>query len=166
VALEGFDGNVLPEGQMIESSDTESELSSQAVLADTTGFVTYIRNDSASTQPWQIYRYDQASNKSLKVFEGTREIQSVTISGDGNTVLATMRVTTTAGSPFDVFKFEITPKSTTQLTNTTTDENDASISADGLAMVWQGVNSGRATVYIRQYTGTTFTQSFLSQSAP
>jgi hypothetical protein len=136
------------------------------VLVNTTGFVVYIRNDPASTQPWQIYRYDQAGNKTLKVFEGTREIQSVAVSGDGNTVLATMRATTTTGSPFDVFRFAITPKSTTQLTNTTTDENDVSVSANGLMMVWQGVNSGRATIYVRQYTGTTFTQSFLSQSAP
>jgi hypothetical protein len=102
VAIEGFDGSVLPEGQTVENSNFESELSSQAVLANTTGFIVYIRNNPASTPPWQIYRYDQAGNQSLKVFEGTREIQSVAISGDGNTVLATMRATTTAGSPFDV----------------------------------------------------------------
>jgi hypothetical protein len=29
-------------------------------------------------------------------------------------------------------------------------------------MVWQGVNSSRATIFVRQYTGTTFTQSFLN----
>jgi hypothetical protein len=166
VAVEGFDGTVLPEGQTLENFNPEDELSSQAVLANTTGFIVYVRNDPASTQPWQIYRYDQAGNKSLKVFEGTREIQSVAISGDGNTVLATMRATTTAGSPFDVFRFVITPKVTTQLTNTTTDEKDVSISADGLIMVWQGVNSSRATVFVRQYTGTTFTQSFLNVTAP
>ncbi len=167
VALAGFDGGVLPDGQTIENPGTESELSSQAVLANSTGFIVYIRNDPASsTEPWQIYRYDQAGNKSLKIFGGTREIQSVAVSGDGNAVLATMRATTTAGSPFDVFKFVITPKATTQLTTTTIDERNVSISADGSVMVWQGVSSSRATVFVRQYTGTTFTQSFLNVTSP
>lgn len=75
VALEGFDGNVLPEGQTIEGTDTEGELSSQAVLANTTGFIVYIRNDPASTQPWQIFRYDQAGKQPLCVIILTTEME-------------------------------------------------------------------------------------------
>lgn len=166
VALKGFSGDTLPENQVIETSEVNGELSSQAVLVNTTGFVVYIRNDPASTQPWQIYRYDQAGNKSLKVFEDIREIQSVAVSGDGNTIFATMRATTTVDSPFDIFRFVITPKSTTQLTNTTTPERDVSVSADGSVVVWQGINNSRRTVFIRQYTGTAFTQSFLDVTLP
>jgi hypothetical protein len=77
-----------------------------------------------------------------------------------------MRATTAINSPFDVFRFVITPKTTENLTDTPNDEQDVSISADASMIVWQGMSSGRATIFLREYINTTFTQSFLNVTSP
>jgi hypothetical protein len=41
----------------IDPPTDENNLSPTAVLANTTGFIVYIRNYPASTLPWKIYRY-------------------------------------------------------------------------------------------------------------
>ena len=149
------------------SSPKEKELSTQAVLPEARGFIAFIRHKSSGTDPWLIFSFDQVNNVKLKVYEGNREIDSVAISEDGNTVYFTAReVAGDNTSDFEVYSLDIDGGSTTQLTNTPNDELNVSTSADASIVAWDRLRSSTnlQSVYIREYDGSSYTQSFLDQS--
>ncbi len=145
------------------------DISAQAVLPDAAGFVYYIEQDASNTAaPFKLFRHQQGSDTTLKIFEGLREIQSVAGSADGNTVVVSMRETTNATSDFEIFRLRINPVRTQRLTNNSAADRNISVSADGLKLVWEQPSSGIATLVLRTYndrnTTTSFTENILTFS--
>jgi hypothetical protein len=143
-----------------EDTSLEGDLTSQAILPGVDGFVVYIRSDGTT---YQIWSHNQTSDAKVLVYEGPYEIQSVAISGDGQTVLAVIKAPIV--NNFEVYRFKLETSSTELLTNTATQEEDVSMNSVGNILVWEGENSanGLRAVFIRDYSNdTTFTQSILT----
>jgi uncharacterized delta-60 repeat protein len=140
--------------------ETDSDLTSQAILPGVDGFVVYIRTDGTTYQLWS---HNQSSDATVLVYEGPYEIQSVAISGDGQTVLAVIKAPIV--NNFEVYRFKLETSTIELLTNTATPEEDVSMNAVGNVLVWEGENSatGLRAVFIRDSSNdTTFTQGVLS----
>ncbi len=168
--LQGVETGVAPDTVTLAELPTlEGSLNSQAVLLESSGFVYYIEHDpSSTTAPFKLFRHEQGSDTSLKIFEGLREIQAVSGSADGNTVVVSMRETAVATSDFDIFRLRVNPKRTQQLTRNSADDTNVSVSADGLKLVWEQPISALATLVLRTYTDsstlTAFTENILTFS--
>jgi FG-GAP repeat len=160
--LSGTDEGTAGEAVTLADLPTlEGSLTSQAVLPTATGFVYYIEHDpSSATAPFKLFRHEQGTDTSLKVFEGLREIQAVAGSTDGNTVVVSMRETTKATSDFEIFRLRISPARTQRLTNNSVDDSNVSLSADGLKLVWEQPILGLATLVLRTYDDRNTTVNF------
>lgn len=78
--LEPVDRGEIANGvELAELADVESdsELSSQAVLPGAEGHVYYIRHNPDLALPYQVYKHNQSTNVKTLVYKGRREIQSV-----------------------------------------------------------------------------------------
>ncbi len=84
----GIEEGDVPEGNEVDL--LEEELVTQAVLPAASGFVAYIRHDS-SLNTWQLWLADQATDVRTRVYNGQRQIQSVAVSADGNTLVFVMQ---------------------------------------------------------------------------
>lgn len=157
--ITGVEAGVVPDEARLESSGTDAPLSSQAVLANTTGYVTYIRISSGT---WQLWLANQGTDQNTLVYRGNRTISSTTVNLAGNTLFFTAQVTA-GSSNYEVYRLTLGNNVTTKLTTTTAAEADVSVSADGLNIVWGGVNpsGGKRAVFSRTYSGSSFTQSVL-----
>jgi len=124
----------------------------QAVLPDAEGLVAFIRsNPNLTNNPWMVYVMDQHTDSTTLVYGGRREIQSVSVSADGDTLLVAMRRTIDESSDFEVFRLSIAEETIERLTATSYDESNVSMSADGAVLVWEGENEGGArAVFVRE----------------
>lgn len=166
------DLGALPDGEELSDlTPTEfdpKELTTQAVLPGTNGFVYSIRYAPGTTNSWSIQRANQATDEVTTIYAGVREIQSVGGSLDGGTLVLSMRETTTVSSDFEVYKLTLATLSVQQLTSDTVDNTNISLSANGLTMAWQQPVSGLPKIVLRIYdnaTTTTFRQKILFSTA-
>jgi uncharacterized delta-60 repeat protein len=154
--LEGAeDSNPVPEGKEMNDASNNGDLTPQAVLTGVRGFVVYIWNNPAdTTQPWRIYRHDEVTNANTLVYGGLREISSVAISGNGNTLLTSMREATNATSDFEVYQIVISPQTVTALTNNAGSESNVSISGNTGFYAWEGdaTTAGVRNIFLRNNT--------------
>ena len=125
------------------------DFETQAVLTNSTGFIYYIRKQTSSVCSiipslaiWRVIRQDQRNASEVQFLCSTREIQSVTGSADGTTVVISRKDTSANGNDFEIFKLAKSTSvvSATQLTNNTVNEIDVSMSGDGTDIIWQGKN--------------------------
>ena len=162
--IDGVEGGVVPEGEESALTEPESDIAPQAVLADAGGYIVYVRHDPGSSTPWQVYLADQVTNVRTRIYKGTREIQSVAISLDGNRIVMAMQVTA-GSSNFEVYALTRSTGAVTRLTNTSHPETNVSVSASGATIVWEGRSAaGQRAIILRQESGTSFTESALSST--
>lgn len=139
-----------------EEQTTVGDLAPQAVLPNARGQVVYVWNDpAATTNPWRILSHDERTDLTTTVYAGSREIGSVAVSGDGNTLVFSMKETTDAASDFEVYRAVLSPKSTGRLTNNTSQDTNVSMSTDAGLFVWEGernVTPGVRQTLIRDNT--------------
>jgi hypothetical protein len=160
------------DGESRGSSDLatlESNFTTQAVLPNTRGFVYYFQEDPTSTtQPFSIFRHDQNSDVTTRIYGGRRELQSVAGSLDGNTVFVSMRETTTPTSDFEIFRLRISPARVQQLTGNSSNDTNVSASNTALRVVWEQEVAGKATIFLRTYddlnTNSNFSEVSLGRS--
>jgi FG-GAP repeat len=163
------EGNLfVAEKKLATISSPESNLGAQAVLPDTSGFVYYIQHDpNSQTEPFSLFRIDQQTEVSTKVYGGKREIQSVAGSGDGKIITLSMRESTNPSSDFEIFRFLITTLVTQRFTGNAVNDSNVSMSSDALRVVWERPVSSKATLILRSYasdaTTTNFTESVLNR---
>jgi Tol biopolymer transport system component len=162
----GEDEEIVQEARTLpELLTLETELSAQAVLPATAGFVFYIqKNPSSTTEPFSIFRHDQRSDTNTKIYAGQREIQAVAGTVDGNTLLVSMRETTDPNSDLEIFRLRISPARTQQLTRNTSSDTNVSVSGNGQRLVWEQDVSGRATIILRSYDDLETTSNFFEVS--
>jgi Tol biopolymer transport system component len=131
------------------------ELSAQAVVPGATGFVVWAGQFPA-INPWRVIRQDQAADQLTVVYAGARQVDSVAVSGDGNTVLASVKETTDPASDFEIYQFTVTPPLVVQLTNNAGADTNVSMSADASKYVWEGdgATAGVRNIFLRNNTPT------------
>ena len=136
-----IEGEVAPE-------DDDSGLSNQAVLPGAFGWLVYYRVNASGT--YQIYTANQTNDAKTNVFSSTRAIQSVAVSGDGNWVAAS--IITPSSGKYDIYLFDVANSNTYQLTSTSKDELDVSMTADGSKIVYsQQTNAGLWKIRVCDY---------------
>lgn len=165
IAVSGSDVGAIPDGAHTELPNFDAQLSSQAVQPGVGGYITYVRIVRGTSNIWQLWVSNQSTDQSTLVYEGNRSINSTTINLAGDTLFFTAQVT--AGSTnFEVYKLTLSNNAITRLTNTTTAEGDASVSANGQTVAWGGINSStrKRAVFLRSYSGTSFSQKILGVS--
>ncbi len=165
IAVRGVEEGSVPDGAQIELSDSESQLSSQAVLPGVGGYVTYVRVVGGTSPHWQVYLANQSNDQKTLVYEGSRTITSATVNLAGTTLYFVAQ-SAPGSSNNEVYRYTLSNRALTSLTNTSTVEADVSTSASGQTVVWSGSNSStsKRAVYVRDYSGTSFTQKVLSLS--
>ncbi|MDQ3399043.1 MAG: hypothetical protein M3511_14995, partial [Deinococcota bacterium] len=128
------------------------------------GNIAYIlHNPNCNNCQWQLYLADQSDDKKTGLLASGREIDSIAVSLDGNTVVFAMKAPDDKN--FEIYRMIVDAKSITRLTTTGYDEKNVSMSANGNTLVWEGSNAaGKRAVFIRTYSGATFTESILSVS--
>jgi hypothetical protein len=157
-SLEGIEANAVPQGEaspLISEPINAGDLSTQAVLAGAKGFVVYIWNNPADTiRPWRIYRHSEITNATTLVYGGLRQLESVSISGDGLTLLVSMKETTDPASDYEIYQIVVSPQTVTQLTINTGADTNVSMSGGGSFYVWEGdaTTAGIRNVLIRNNT--------------
>jgi hypothetical protein len=115
-SLEGIDDpNQPPTDEAIQGATAgEGDLTTQAVLTGAKGLVVYIWNNPAdATRPWRIYRHNEVTDVNTFIYGGLRPMTSVAVSGDGNTLLVSMKETTDAASDYEVFQIAVSPAAVT-----------------------------------------------------
>ncbi len=170
--LKGKEETPLSEGiELPALSENQNDITAQAVLPDTSGFVYYIQHDpSSTTEPFSIFRFDQHNDVNTKIYAGLREIQAVSGNVEGTIIALSMREATNPTSDFEIFRFFVDTRRTQRLTDNTVDDTNISMSSDALKLVWEQAIAGKATVVLRSYRDTTtlvdFQESILSRSEP
>jgi hypothetical protein len=167
-----LDGTELDE--LADLSETDeftvptSEVDPSAVLPNTYGTVAFIRNNpNLSANPWMVYLVDQATDTTTTVYGGRREIDSVAVTEDGNTLLVAMRRTSDPTADFEVYRITISTSTVERLTTTAYHESNVSMSADGSVLVWEGEDgAGRRAVFIREGATQTHLALSLEQKDP
>jgi len=127
-------------------------VSASATLPGAVGLVAFVRHaPQLSANPWQVGVVDQVTDTTTWVYGGRREIQSVAVSENGNTLLLAMRRTVDSASDFEVYRVTLDAGVVERLTNTPYDESNVSLSADGEVLAWEGEDaSGRRAVFTRE----------------
>jgi hypothetical protein len=170
VASEGVEtGEVTNHAPLAGNPEAASGLETQAVIGRSSGFVYFIQKLILATGTrYQIIRQDQSTGISILFLQTfNREITSVAGTADGNTVLASIKETSSASSDVEIYKLvrSGTTTTTTKLTATTIDESNVAISGDGRRLVWQGLNpsNNKQAVFLRTLNpnGSLQTQGFL-----
>lgn len=129
------DAGTVPDGEEVDLSEVDEELSSQAVLSGVSGYIAYIRNDPNNSNPWQLWLANQSNDKRTQVYAGKRQINSVAVSLDGNSVVFAMKVRPKS-SNYEVYRLTVSSKGLKRLTNTSASEWGVSMSANGRTLVW------------------------------
>jgi len=149
-------------GSKDESNDV---ISSQAVLPGVGGYISYIRIVKGASTTWQLWLANQVTDQKTMVYQLNRAITSTTVNQAGTTLFFTAR-TAAGSSNYDVYRLTLNNSAVTRLTSTTAAEKDVSVSANGLTLVWGGVNSstGKLAVFMRTYNSTSYSQKVLGIS--
>jgi hypothetical protein len=145
----------------------EKELSGQAGLPGAGGYLAYLRTVRGSPTRSQIWLVNPRTDNRLLVYEGARTLSSVAVTGTGDTLFFTAQAAA-GSSNLDVYRLTRGDGRVTRLTTTTTAESDVSVAAGGQTVVWSGVHAktGKRAVYLRDYSGTGFSQRVLAGSTP
>ncbi|MEZ4607015.1 MAG: G8 domain-containing protein, partial [Deinococcales bacterium] len=155
----------LAENDLIQELPEPSELSSQSVLQSASGFVAFVEHDPQGI--WRLYRHDQLNDRMVLIYQGSREIDSVAISLDGNILALSMESEASSlGSNFEIYRIDIKTNSLERYTISADDEHDVSISADGKRWVWQGINpiNGKKAIYLRDIYTSGFQDYLINHS--
>lgn len=131
-----------------EVEEAESELSSQAILPNVSGYLSYYRKSGGTYEIWII---DQSNEVKTKVLNTAYAVQSVAVSGDGLWLAASM-INPNHGK-YDIYLFDISTLSMLNLTNSANkDERDVSMTSDGSKVVYtKPTNAGLSKVNICHY---------------
>ncbi|MEZ4631558.1 MAG: endo alpha-1,4 polygalactosaminidase [Deinococcales bacterium] len=143
----------------IEESPLTQTLAEQSVSSNPASpiYLAAIRHDGANA--WEIHRYQPDSQEDLLVYSGERQIDSVSISQDGNTIAAIMASEVMRdgliASNLEVYRFSLNPRLVERFSVTPHDERHISISGDAKVWVWESKNliNGKRTVYERSFEG-------------
>jgi hypothetical protein len=154
--LLGVEGNKAAEGKELPAlTKLQSELSTQAVLPDASGYVFYAQLNQSpviGAIPYSLYRHYQGFDDRALIYSGFRQIQSVAGSLDGLSVVVSMKETTDASSDFEIFLItfsEFGEAFVFQLTSDSVDNINVSVTADVSRIVYEETVSGGATVILR-----------------
>jgi FG-GAP repeat len=140
----------VPEGnELPELPDSAGELGAQAVLPNASGFVYYIRYQAGISNPWSVQRANQSTDVVTTIYSGQREIQSIGGSSDGNTIVLSMRQSTTAGSDFEIYRLTVSSQTTEQLTDDTVDNTNVTMTANAVGIAWQQPINKRSAIVFR-----------------
>ena len=135
---------------------SDTELSSQAVLPNVSGFVTYIHFNGLTGKN-QIVRANQQNDQKTILLETSYNNSpgSVASSKDGKTVVYSL-----SG---DIFRR--VGSATTNITNNAAQKNyNVSVSADGKRVAWERNEGSKRVVTVRTYTTNGFSQVTLPAS--
>ncbi len=153
-------GKTLPNS----NADIKSDFTAQAILPNTGGFLYVIRFENSN---WIVDRYNQASGSLSTMYGGKREVQSIGGSGDGKTIVVSMRESTSLTSDFEIYRFNLDIGTVQRLSNNAVDDTNVSLSADAKTVVWQTSVSGVSSILFRVYSASsTFTQKKLAYPTP
>lgn len=154
--LVGIEGGTAPEGREVPALlDSQEDISTQAVLPNTSGFVYYLKFDQTpvvGTVPYSIYRHDQKTDTQTLIYSGSRAIQSVAGSADGNMVVVSMKETPDKTSDYDIYLLNVSDVHhpvAFLLTNDTVNNTNVSMTADANRIVYDQPVAGKATVVLR-----------------
>ena len=172
--LIGIEEGNAPEGQILAPlPDSQSDLSTQAVLPNAPGFVYYIKYDSApiiGVIPYSLYHHNQQTDTQTLIYSGNRHIQSVAGSLDGNFVIVSMRETPFSTSDYELYLFNISDLANPAiflLTNDTENNINVSMSADASRIVSEEPVAGKTTVVLRtKQPSAGYSSVTLSQANP
>lgn len=134
----------------------DTELSSQAVLPNVSGFVTYIHFNGLTGKN-QIVKVNQQTDQKTVLFETNYNDSptSVASSKDGNTLVYSYRN--------DIYRR--VGSTTTNLTNNPAQKNyNVSLSADGKRVAWERNEGSKRVITVRTYTSNGFSQLTLPAS--
>jgi Bacterial Ig-like domain len=165
------EGEALGGTELPALADLGSGLSTQAVLTGSSGFVYYLSYEFAFNSPtiYSVYRHNQQTDVVTPIYSGTREIQSVAGSDDGNAIVMSMRQTTSTSSDLELFfiAFDGAGATIYQLTSDTIDNTNVSMSAGARFIVNEESVSGLASIMLRTRQDVAFyTKVVLSNTLP
>ncbi len=165
VVVKGVEEGSVPDGAQTNLPDSGSQLSSQAVLPDVGGYIAHVRVVRGTSTTWQIWLSNQSNDQKTLVYEGGLSISSAAVNLAGDTLYFVAQAAA-GSSNSEVYRHTRSNGSTTSLTSTSSAEADVSVSASGQTVVWSGINAstGKRAVYVRDYSGSTFSQRVLSLS--
>jgi FG-GAP repeat len=153
--LVGRDEGTASEGQILPAlADSSGELSAQAVLPNTSGFVFYVQYLPGfnGADDYSLYRHNQRTDTRELIYSGNRYIQSVAGSSDSTMVVVSMRETTDATSDLDIFLFNVSDPANPAiflLSFDSVDNTNVSMSADANRIVNEEPVAGKASVVLR-----------------
>ena len=120
-----------------------SNLTTRAEVLGTSGYIVYIRRNSTTQQIWT---HNLLTDRRTKVYEGPEAIGSVAVSGDGLTIVATIRFRTPLGTNADIYKFRVGGV-VQKLTSTTYEERHVSMASTGNIIMWEGQSGDYRQVF-------------------
>jgi FG-GAP repeat len=170
----GIEGGEASPGELLAPlADSQGDLSTQAVLPNTSGFVYYLRREgnASSGYIYTILRHDQQSDVITPLYIGDKQIQSVAGSRDGSVVVVSMlKKLKDNTSHYDIYLFLVSnPASPTvlQLTNDSVDNINVSMSNDIRRIVYQESVAGVTSVILRKINGfISYDRTVLSNTQP
>jgi hypothetical protein len=177
IELLGIEGGESPEGPTLPAlADNQGDLSTQAVLPNTSGYAYYLSHIPGTRTPptpssYGIYRHNQQTDVVTLLYSGNRQIQSVAGSGNGSVVVFSMRETTESSSDYEIFRVTFSDTSGAalfRLTADTVDNTNVSMSGDIYRFVYEEPIAGIASVIIRNYLPAfpAYDRVVLSQTVP
>jgi hypothetical protein len=159
IKLVGSEEGLALKGREVPAlADGQSELSTQAVLPNASGYVYYAQFNQTpvvGTVPYSLYSHYQGFDSRTLIYSGFRQIQSVAgslLDFNSFSVVVSMRETTSPTSDFEIFLImfgEFGEESTVQLTSDSVDNINVSMTADASRIVYEESVSGGATVVLR-----------------
>lgn len=151
----------IPDGTEASVPDAQDfALAPQDVLPDVSGYVTYVHFNGLSGHN-EVWRANQINDQKTFVYEGSYYIHSVASSLDGNTMVFSMA---NSGGCCAIYKYVVSTHQLTRLNVYGTNFLNVSITADGKTIAWDGksANNGKRVVFVRSYSGSSYTQSVVS----
>jgi FG-GAP repeat len=149
----GIEGGEASPGELLAPlADSQGDLSTQAVLPNTSGFVYYVRSTLVLDGPilYQVFRHNQKTDAITLLYSGIRAIQSVAGSLDGKVIVVSMRETTAMISDYEIYAmdFSLDPV-VVQITSDTVNNTNVSMSGDTRRIIYQEPVSAISTIIFR-----------------
>ena len=157
------DEGMSSEEEMVLSELSDSDLSTQAVFANSYGIVCYVQYDSRAAR-WKIIAFYQESNTQQTIYSGTREIQSVACDAEGTTYVFSMRERRASASDFELYRYRAGRLS--RLTRNNIDDSNVSMGDDSKIIVWERKRAGKQTVHYRRGRNVAFLANSNHQMEP
>ncbi len=161
--IEGTEGATIPDGEVIElNDDGYVGLSTQLVLDDTEGTVSYIKVDPNDANPWELWCIDQATDSRTLIYKGNREINSVAADPDCKIIVFSMF----KRRDYEIYRL-VVGGALSRLTSNDFDDVDVSQNAGAHIVVWKSVQNGTDAIFYRVYSNlTNFLETALVHERP